>query len=59
VTALRSGTSNLLPDNGCIYEVNYDDVAAFQIVRRFLNNRESFLEELVAETPSLFIPVNE
>lgn len=46
-------------DNGCIHEVDYGDVAAFQIVRRFLNHRESFLEELFAETPSLFKQDNE
>lgn len=46
-------------DDGCIHEVEYDDVAAFQIVRRFLNHRESFLDELFAETPSLFKPPKE
>jgi predicted ATPase len=41
-------------DDGFIHEVKYVDVAAFQIVHRFLNDRENFLEELFKETPSLF-----
>jgi len=32
----------------------YDDTASAQIVRHFLNNRETVLEELLEETPSLF-----
>ncbi len=46
-------------DNGSIHEIKYDEVAAFQIVRRFLNNRESFLDELLQETPPLFKNKNE
>lgn len=48
------GAQILSFDGGCIHEIEYDDVPAFQIVRRFLNHRESFLQELFAETPSLF-----
>ena len=35
-------------------KLKYDDTAPAQIVRRFLNNRESFLEELFGDTPMLF-----
>lgn len=41
-------------DDGVIHEIEYEDTAPFQIVRRFLNNREQFMEELLNETPSLF-----
>lgn len=41
-------------DDNRIREIAYEETAAMQIVRRFLNNREGFLEELFKETPSLF-----
>ena len=41
-------------DDDRIGEIAYEETAAMQIVRRFLNNREGFLEELFKETPSLF-----
>jgi predicted ATPase len=41
-------------DGDRIHEVAYDDIAATQIVRRFLNDRQSFLEKLLGETGSLF-----
>ena len=41
-------------DNGCIKEIPYEQTGAFQVVHRFLNDRGRFLEELFAETPSLF-----
>lgn len=41
-------------DDGKIREIEYEQTAAMQIVRRFVNHRESFLEELLKETPSLF-----
>jgi predicted ATPase len=41
-------------DDGVIHEIDYEDTAPVQIVRRFLNDREKFLEELLHETPSLF-----
>jgi predicted ATPase len=41
-------------DGGCIQETRYDDLASVQIVRRFLNDRERFLQELLRETPHLF-----
>jgi predicted ATPase len=41
-------------DDDRIHEIAYEETASMQIVRRFLNNREGFLEELFKETPSLF-----
>jgi predicted ATPase len=41
-------------DDGRIHEIEYEETAPMQIVRRFVNHRESFLEELLKETPPLF-----
>jgi len=41
-------------DDGMIHEVGYEQTGSFQVAYRFLNNRDQFLEELFAETPSLF-----
>jgi predicted ATPase len=41
-------------DEGCLHEIEYEETAPMQIVRRFVNHRDSFLEELFADTPSLF-----
>jgi len=41
-------------DDDRIHGIAYEETAAMQIVRRFLNNREGFLEELFKETLSLF-----
>jgi predicted ATPase len=41
-------------DDGRIHEIEYEETAPMQIVRRFVTDRESFLEELLKETPSLF-----
>ena len=41
-------------DDGKVSEVEYEHTGAFQVVHHFLNHREAFLEELFAETPSLF-----
>jgi predicted ATPase len=41
-------------DDGRIQEIEYEQTGSFQVVHNFLNNREQFLEELFAETPSLF-----
>lgn len=41
-------------DNGQIREVDYEETGSFQVVRSFLNNREEFIAQLFAETPSLF-----
>lgn len=41
-------------DEGTIHEISYEETGSYQVVHRFLNHREEFLEELFAETPSLF-----
>ena len=41
-------------DRGQLHEIEYDDTAPMQIVRWFVNHRDSFLKELFAETPDLF-----
>jgi predicted ATPase len=41
-------------DDGRVHEIDYEETASTQIVRRFVNDRTSFLEELLKETPSLF-----
>jgi predicted ATPase len=41
-------------DDGSVHEVDYEQTGSFQVAHRFLNHREQFLEELFAETPSLF-----
>lgn len=52
------GAQILSFDDGRIHEIEYDEVTPLHIVRRFLNQRERFLEELFKETPSLFKPKN-
>lgn len=41
-------------DDGSIHEVRYEETSPAQIVRHFVNERETFLEELLKEGPSLF-----
>jgi predicted ATPase len=41
-------------DEESVREIDYAQTGAFQVVHRFLNHREEFLEELFADTPSLF-----
>jgi len=41
-------------DGERITEIDYESSSPAQIVRRFMNHREDFLEELLQETPSLF-----
>jgi predicted ATPase len=41
-------------DGGMVQEIDYEKTGSFQVVHRFLNGREEFLQELFAETPSLF-----
>ena len=48
------GAQILSFDDGQIHEIEYEKTAPMQIVRRFVNNRETFLEELLQERPSLF-----
>ena len=38
-------------DDGRIHEISYEETVPMQIVRRFVNDRESFLDELFDETP--------
>src|SRR5205807_5330635 len=48
------GAQILSFDDGEIRKIEYEQTAAMQTVRRFVNHRDSFLEELLKETPSLF-----
>lgn len=41
-------------DEGSVHEIAYEETGAFQVVHRFLSDREDFLEELFADTPPLF-----
>lgn len=41
-------------DEGAIREIKYEETGSFQVVHRFLSEREQFLDELFAEAPSLF-----
>jgi predicted ATPase len=41
-------------DDGVVHEIQYEETAPMQIVRRFVNDRESFLDELFGNTPTLF-----
>lgn len=41
-------------DDENLREIAYEETAPLQIVRRFVNDRDGFIEELFAETPSLF-----
>ena len=41
-------------DEGRIQEIDYVQTGSFQVAHRFLNHRDQFLEELFADTPSLF-----
>jgi predicted ATPase len=41
-------------DDGSIHEIDYEQTAPLQIVKRFVNDREGFLNELLEDTPSLF-----
>jgi predicted ATPase len=41
-------------DDERLREIAYEETAPLQIVRRFVNDRDRFVEELFAETPELF-----
>ena len=41
-------------DEGQLHEIQYEETAPMQIVRRFVNHRESFLKELFDEPATLF-----
>jgi len=41
-------------DDESLHEIPYEQTAPTQIVRRFVNHRNSFLDELFGDTPTLF-----
>ena len=41
-------------DEGLMREVAYEDTQPLEIVRRFVNHREEFLQELLQQTGELF-----
>src|SRR5713101_9982858 len=41
-------------DDESLHEIPYEQTAPMQIVRRFVNHRSSFLDELFGDTPTLF-----
>jgi predicted ATPase len=41
-------------DDDRVHEIVYEQTGSYQVVHHFLKHREKFLEELLAETPSLF-----
>jgi predicted ATPase len=43
-------------DDGHLHEIDYEDTAPLQIVRRFVNDRDSFVQELFEESPSFGTP---
>jgi predicted ATPase len=48
------GAQILSFDDGQLHEITYEETAPMQIVRRFVNDRDTFLQELFQDTPSLF-----
>jgi predicted ATPase len=48
------GAQILSFDEGHLHQIAYEETAPMQIVRRFINDRDSFLQELFQDTPSLF-----
>jgi predicted ATPase len=48
------GAQILSFDEGQLHQIDYEETAPMQIVRRFVNDRDSFLQELFQDTPSLF-----
>jgi predicted ATPase len=47
------GAQILSFDEGQLHQIDYEETAPMQIVRRFVNDRDSFLQELFQDTPSL------
>jgi predicted ATPase len=43
-------------DDGHLHEIDYEDTAPLQIVRRFVNDRDGFVQELFEESPSFGTP---
>ncbi len=48
------GAQILSFDEGHVHPIAYEETFPMQIVRRFVNDRDSFLQELFQDTPSLF-----
>jgi predicted ATPase len=48
------GAQILSFDESQLRQIAYEDTAPMQIVRRFVNDRDSFLQELFQDTPPLF-----
>jgi predicted ATPase len=48
------GAQILSFDEGQVHEIEYEQTSPAQIVKRFMNSRKSFLEELFKDTPLLF-----
>jgi predicted ATPase len=48
------GAQILSFDDGQLHEISYEDTAPMQIVRRFVNDRNTFLRELFRDPPTLF-----
>jgi predicted ATPase len=48
------GAQILSFDEGHLHQITYEETAPMQIVRRFVNDRDGFLQELFQDTPSLF-----
>jgi predicted ATPase len=48
------GAQILSFDDNHIHEIGYEETAPMQIVRRFVNDRDSILQELFQEPPTLF-----
>lgn len=53
------GAQILSFDHEDLREIEYEETAPFQILRRFVNDRDGFVGELFAETPTLFSGENE
>jgi predicted ATPase len=53
------GAQILSFDEGHLHQIGYEETAPMQIVRRFVNDRDSFLDELFQDTPSLFEEEND
>jgi predicted ATPase len=45
-------------DDNHLHEIAYEDTAPLQIVRRFVIDRDNFIQDLFSETPSLFQELN-
>ena len=41
-------------DDGHLREIQYEETAPMQIVRRFVNDRDDFLADFFGESPTLF-----